>query len=237
MKIYPDGSGGYMLRGDRGFAIPLESVTGGGIGTVDIAMTEAELLAALADPGSPVATAVSGMATGSPPGHIPLTPNEPYDSSSLFWSLTITTLTMMANRLYAVPFRLENAETIADLRVKLTTGAAGSLRAGIYGMSANGLPHALLAETEAINANTTGMTWFGLSPAVALDAGIYFLGLVSDATPQLTGFTANSDQILSEGGVYASHRWTNHPFGPLPNPFGTAFYATTAGPLVMFQVT
>ena len=33
MKIYADENGGYVLRGDGGFAIPLESVTGGGIGT------------------------------------------------------------------------------------------------------------------------------------------------------------------------------------------------------------
>jgi hypothetical protein len=32
MRIYPDGSGGYVLRGEDGWVIPLDSVTAGGIG-------------------------------------------------------------------------------------------------------------------------------------------------------------------------------------------------------------
>jgi hypothetical protein len=72
MRIYPDGSGGFLLRGEHGFVIPIEGLTGGSPGTVDVGLTEAEMLGQLADAQSPIATAVSALGTNrEAAGHIP----------------------------------------------------------------------------------------------------------------------------------------------------------------------
>lgn len=57
MKIYPDGSGGFVIRSERGFVIPLDAVIAGSPGTADLGVTQAEL----ETPGSAARAAVDAV--------------------------------------------------------------------------------------------------------------------------------------------------------------------------------
>lgn len=221
-RIYIDPADGqaYVRFQGAGFSM---KVTLDENGTIPESLTEASLLTNLADSESSVATAVSALSSGGsqPPNQIKTTLSGfQYDATTFMGHVTTTTVALTANRLYAVPIRFENDFTIDSVAVYVTSSAAGNLRMGIYEMKANGLPGDLVVDGGATSSGSTGERTRYLSEAV-LPAGVYWLALISDATPTVRAYTANTGALWgSRGdGVYGSHVRYSGSYGALPDPF------------------
>lgn len=158
------------------------------------------------------------------------------------------TLVMIANTLYAHPFFIGCKQTWTKCGIRVTAAAAaGKLaRIGLYGVTSEGLPGALIADFGTLLVDATGnIEITGLSQTIEI--GFYYLCIVSNDTPTITGWTANSNgdnlftAIIGHGGPGAaidaqlSRAFT---FGVLSGatPYGTPTYtAVLAIPLIWMR--
>lgn len=201
-------------------------------------ISRSELLAALADTDSDVATAVTALApSGSQvPNQIQTTLSGfQYDTTTFLGPVTPTTLVLTANRLYAVPIRFENDFTIDAVAAYVTSTAVGNLRMGIYTQKANGLPGDLVRDGGQTSSNTANERTVYMYEDV-LPAGVYYMALISDAAATVRGYTALTGALWgSRGdGVYGSHVYRASTFGALPDPFPTSslIIGSTAAPFL-----
>lgn len=105
--------------------------------------------------------------------------------------------TLVANRLYLLPFTLEYDLPVDAMYLRQIVTASGSGTAGkmgIYKPNEFGAPRSLLAEiTGSLNMATTGYNVLAsLGQAVFLRRGLYYLGLLTDGNAVVGGLDANS---------------------------------------------
>lgn len=155
-----------------------------------------------------------------------------------------------ANRLYALPFFMPSTSVLKSLSFNITTGIAGAwnARVGVYTTNVNGLPDALVANSDTLVAvaggATTGVQTGTVNGAtgVSLTGGAwYWLAFVADTSGQSLSSTtgasmapvtqgmlggATAVQVVTgsgTGGVYVALT-----FGALPASFGTPTYNNNA---------
>lgn len=155
-----------------------------------------------------------------------------------------------ANRLYALPFFVPSTSTLKSLSFNITTGIAGAwnARVGVYTSGSNGLPDALVANSDTLIAVAAGPTTGVQTGMVNGATGVslsgsswYWLAFVADTAGQaLTSTTgvgmapttqgilggATAAQVIGgsgTGGVYVAHV-----FAALPSTFGSATYNSNA---------
>jgi hypothetical protein len=157
--------------------------------------------------------------------------------------LTLTTMALASNTLYAIPFYVNAAQSFTKASVDITaTGTATSCELGYYANS-SGAPGSRVSDLGSISATGTGQIELtGLS--IPLNPGFYFLGVGCNGTVTMeAGGTGNSLSVYwlgmvsgTNGDVGLSVAWT-YSAGNLPNPFGTATYtAGAAQPLVYLRL-
>jgi hypothetical protein len=142
------------------------------------------------------------------------------------YSTSLTT-TIIANRLYAIPFILTEAETFNRIGIEVLTLSTGSARLGIYNCE-NGAPTTLVADLGTVSVTSTGEKEITISQALA--AGTYMLAAVFDGTPVVARGIVQTAMTAIAGGAPATPVYiqTSHTFGALPAPYGTPTYATAA---------
>lgn len=145
-------------------------------------------------------------------------------------SASSTGFTMAANTLYLVPLFNAFQCVASGIALRIGTGAAGkSIIAGLYRLDHRGYPAKLIGETASTAAATSGVNWSAsfAGGKVALEPGMYVVGLVSDGTPAIGAVTgtaifnpfgvANAQNIITVTASLTS----GHTFGALPNPAPT----------------
>lgn len=85
-----------------------------------------------------------------------------------------------ANRLYVVPVAVPYDLTAVALSVRVTTGASGNVRLGIYADN-QGQPGALVVDAGTLSTTTAGLLELTLSQP--LSAGLYWLAAAFNAAP------------------------------------------------------
>jgi len=159
-----------------------------------------------------------GYVTGRyyfPPGH-----KTPYSQA------------LAANTLYAVPFPISRRTTFTKIGVRVTTAeVAKNARLGIYKM-ANGVPSTLVLDAGTVSVAATGAVEITISQV--LEAGVYALAIVTDATAAAINFSVVDVGMLSwvvgaaaddtadgsaEGLMYGAHT-----YGALPGNFPAVSY-------------
>lgn len=124
----------------------------------------------------------------------------PYVSGNKYSTLRSTggsTISLTANTLYAAPFFCRRRTTWSSISARVGTGAASTkITLGIYS-NVDGKPGTLLHQSNNEPSTATNSTdaagTFAANPT--LDPGLYWLALVSDGTPGLSG-TGTSDIML-----------------------------------------
>lgn len=151
---------------------------------------------------------------------------------------TATTLALTASRLYLTPFRVPKARNADRLAFNVTVvGAGGTVaRAGIWNSDADGFPSTVAYDPgSTIAVSTLGVKEY--SGAIALSAGLKWLGLVSSGTPTVGAFNtsmipfiAGSTTAASGGAIVAGVDSVNAA-NPLPTMVGqTLSYGSTSTP-------
>lgn len=149
----------------------------------------------------------------------------------------LTTATFAANTLYAMPLVLENAVTIDQMLINVTTQAAGSnVRVGIYDDN-NNLPDQLVVDCGAIASTSTGVKTYTTNLPRSLPPGLYWLAAVSSSSSvAIRGFAVaglipimGSDAALGTAqGFGYSVAFT---YGALPTTYPASPTVRTAAPL------
>lgn len=134
----------------------------------------------------------------------------------------------VANKIYFEPFFLVAAATADGLGARVGTGVAStSIRLGIYECGSNGHPGALLRETSALSAATSGVDVIGSITAVELRPGWYYTAVATEGAPALGRIDGDGtvSHILGQdsGNLMVSNQGirADHTFGALPDPAPT----------------
>jgi len=99
---------------------------------------------------------------------------------------TTTNSAITANRLYMMPVMIPYDMTAVALALRVTTGAAGNARMGLYADN-QGNPGSLLLDAGAVDTATAGLLELTLSQPLV--AGVYWLAVVFSAAPTVNAHT------------------------------------------------
>jgi len=150
------------------------------------------------------------------------------------------TTTVTANRMYGIPFIVSTAATFTRIGIRVSTGAAGDARLGIYNCS-NGAPSTLVLDCGTVS--TSSIAEVEVTISQALSPGVYFLAAVFSATPGVRSVSSYDGGMLvsllgntdSSAGTPSYGLYTAHTYGALPTPFGTPTYAQSM-PIIWLRV-
>jgi hypothetical protein len=158
-----------------------------------------------------------------------------YHSSNLVGSTT--TLSIAANYLYAWAFYVPTSTTFDRIGTYISTAATGSARLGIYADNGAIYPGSLVLDAGTVDTGTTGSKEITIS--VTLSPGLYWLALVSNASPAVGGITytycfAPMGHLNSyyEGANSYSVSYT---YGTLPTTFPTGASSAARTVVVMLR--
>lgn len=147
--------------------------------------------------------------------------------------LGTNTLTVTADRLYAVPFAVGSAMSIDRLGYEVTTGSAGFVRMGVYAHSPTAFgPGALLADFG--TGITDSIAVVEITGSVTVPAGVFWVAGVFSVTPTVRrvnagvgavflGYSANNENGTTS---YNCVAYGAHAYAALPATFPSV---TTAG--------
>ena len=230
-------SDGYQVQ-------PTTAVINDVITAVNAALSEAGLLAALADTESSVSAAVALLGGGSA-GVMPwpVLTGSTIDSRTVY-AADASEAAVTANLRYAVPLIIRQSCTIDTIGVRVVTGSAGVVRFGLYDviMTAGptfGAPGALIGDYG------TGSTEYGGNnirgyPDVVVEPGVYYIVAAFQATPTVQMLTPlsqgpggeNYADAFRNGCVYASGGWE-----ALPDPFGSIGGKLSVSPRLWVEIS
>ncbi len=139
-----------------------------------------------------------------------------------------------ANRLYMLPVIIPYDISIVAMGVRITTGASGNVRLGLY-QDNQGHPGTLLYEGVPISTSATGLSEVSLSQS--LSAGVYWLAAVFNAAPTVNSHTgaAMGRDSLSATSAPISGYFRAFTYGVLPVDESAQSYvaSSVAMPTVM----
>lgn len=153
-------------------------------------------------------------------------------------STASTGLTLVANRLYLIPFYLGFDAIVSGITLRIGTGVAStSMRAGLYQLDHRGFAAELIGETAETACATSGVNWSAsfTSGNKKIVPGLYHIGFVSNGAPAIGtvssvlhfgpfGISSGANIISPNAYAYAAHT-----FGALPEPVPTALTAVGIG--------
>jgi hypothetical protein len=160
---------------------------------------------------------------------------------------TANNAAVIADTLYVTPWIAPQSCNLDRIQTRVTSGAAGNAKMGIYDAAGN-LPGSLLAESTAdLSTAATGFL-IGTIPATPVVAGrLYWIGQCHSGIPQMQCFNAGTTQgsgyfwpvgslrnsgdlWTSGGGVYVSRALTYVAGAPFfPSTFGAPVLTTANG--------
>ncbi len=149
----------------------------------------------------------------------------------------LATATLVANTLYAMPLVIENAVTIDQLLINVTTAGSGSsVQVGIYDDN-NNAPDTRVVDCGNISSATTGVKTYTTGLPLSLPPGLYWVVAVCNATaPIVRGFAVAG--LIPIMGVDATLGTAlglgysvNFTFAALPATFPASPTVRTAAPL------
>ena len=168
-----------------------------------------------------------------------------FDSSISLSTASSTSVSIVANKLYLVPFRLGSALECSGMQIRVGSGvAASNVRLGLYAVGSNGYPSVVLGETAALASATSSVDVSGsFASNIRLLPGDYCCTLISDGAIVVGGVAAASGNFF--GGdpsnlvATIGCRHYNMTMGALPNPAPTAsaFYISSALNRIIFGLT
>lgn len=149
----------------------------------------------------------------------------------------LSTATLVANRLYAMPFIISQKRVIDQVAINVTAFVAGNIRLGIYKVNSVGYPGTLVADFGVVSSGSNGVKTLSASPLpVTLGPGLYYLALVSDNASVIRGFAVAS--LLPVLGISSAlgtaptlGYYVALTYGALPSTFTAGGTAITAAPL------
>lgn len=162
---------------------------------------------------------------------------------------SVTTVTVTADLLYAVPIYIPHAINIQALAVRVNSGGTGNAKLGIYS-NANGRPGTLLAQpATAVSVGTSAAAAVAaLSANYFAAPGIYWLAVVFSSGPVmnaigagdafvqgLIGNTSAASAVQGTAGPTGVTGVTTYAAG-LPSSFGTGTPLSTPCPYAAIQV-
>jgi hypothetical protein len=137
-------------------------------------------------------------------------------------------LTVVADTLYAAPFRLEGSFDAVVLNI--TTADAGNCRMGIYGCGSRGEPLTLIEEGTTVSTGSTGVRASTFAAARYIKEPVWAVALFS-AAPACTSYTT-STQPSMQNYVFGIPTWSieftkgikvTQTYGALPSSFPGGF--------------
>lgn len=120
---------------------------------------------------------------------------------------SVTTFTMVADVIYALPFFVARNLTIDRLRLEVTAEVAGKIaRLGIYANGTNLYPGALVVDAGTVSVNAVAVVAATISES--LTKGLYWIVIASDDTPTIRS-AITSWPMLGQGTSHltAYGRW------------------------------
>ncbi|MDZ5782113.1 hypothetical protein [Marinococcus luteus] len=99
-----------------------------------------------------------------------------------------------ADTIYAFPLFVRERTTFDDLAVNIESGSTGSLSFGLYEDDGAGYPS---ESVEIVNDDSDSAGTLRLDDVFTIDAGYYWLALLSDATPSVTGAESRSLPVIA----------------------------------------
>jgi hypothetical protein len=106
---------------------------------------------------------------------------------------------LAANQVYAAPVYVPADKTVTTIACDVAVGAVGSnIRMGIYtSNTTDGRPETLVSGSETANISSVGTGIKSSAISAALTGGVwYWLVVVSDSTPSITGFTGGQPNFM-----------------------------------------
>lgn len=151
-------------------------------------------------------------------------------------------LTLVAGTLYATPFYVGGTTSYSSININVVTLSAGkSIRLGVY-TSTNMAPDALLLDAGVVSASASGLKSIAID--LTLSKGWYWLVLVSDGTPVVTGINSTTTSGLGLLGFTSGTDTTNHQswtvvgaYAALPDPFTPGGALAGIAPRITLSVT
>jgi len=133
----------------------------------------------------------------------------------------ITPITMVADKLYCIPFLVLKTETFNGIAIDVQTLSAGNARLGIYNDNGACAPGTLLVDAGAVDTGTTGAKEIVINQS--LQPGLYWLAAIFNATPKVYGPTTIPNLLglktpsVASCGCYSWY-YTTQVYGELPTP-------------------
>ncbi len=150
------------------------------------------------------------------PGYFPTAyGSRPYHDATAWIGpgvMSFTNNAITANTLYHVPIVIPQKMTITSAAVYVSTLAAGSVRVGLRNVNADNSPGTLVSDMGTVSVASTGQKTIS-SLSVAVDPGFYFISIVSDVAPTMSG----------NNGVWAPPLLGSSPNGFVPTYLSRAF--------------
>jgi hypothetical protein len=161
-------------------------------------------------------------------------------------TLSTTTIGPVINRLYAVPFVVQETKAFDRIACEVTgTGGAGCIgRMGIYADNGDGYPGALLVNAGSADLNTSGIRELTINQS--LSPGVVWLAFVEQVTDavQVRGWSpvsANGSAPPigrtdgSVTGIYQLSYCAAGSSGVLPDPFPSSIGPSTDAPVLTLR--
>ena len=148
---------------------------------------------------------------------------------------SISSIAVTVDRCYWVPFRMSMQRPLAAIRFRVSVGAAGVGRLGLYNMLVTGEPGALIAQSGDIDVSSNGVLAWTLSPAVSRPPGWYYLAMAFKVAPTINAFFANMMESPlgadSTRVLFRSHKHTllTGGWSALPDPAPTSGFTGVNG--------
>ncbi|MCW5805478.1 MAG: hypothetical protein KIT31_24120 [Deltaproteobacteria bacterium] len=146
-----------------------------------------------------------------------------YDHAGRFVITLPMARAVPANRMFAIPFRLDEPGHVGGLGIQVAAGNA-SVKLGLYS-NQGGIPQTLLAQTPSLSINAGGRIEADVA-GPNLGPGVYWVGVIADQPISVVGGGENENPAMTSGdGVYAT--------GP-SNPWRTP--ASESGTLGLYAI-
>lgn len=155
--------------------------------------------------------------------------NRYYGSEGL--NAPLAGLALVADTLYAIPFRVKERTTFTRIGIEITAFAGTNAKLGIYN-AASGIPTTLVVDGGNVSTGSNALVEATISQT--LMPGLYFLAVVADNTPTVWAALAQNPIMQSDVGYLTADAQASggtfgirgsHAFAALPANFPAVSYS------------
>lgn len=201
MRIYADGSGGYVLRSENGFVVPISSITDDVVDRVNLGLSEEEIEGI-------VENLIDASGNGGST-QVPTYSSRKYDNKRANPGLTEgVTLELNGDTIFGGLIEIpEDCDQLISLGFRLTATGTGNIVPAIYSLNTDntslaGAPKDLLAQGDPISVTSgANKTW---TANLAIDPGLYWGMLHVEGSCTVNAYRSQGGafgESTSDGGV------------------------------------